>query len=98
MNKTMSFLIGVVLRAALAFGMGQASQNVNVVSPCYRQMTDTVSAGNFYSGKAIPTAGLHQPLWRIKYTETIGNIVKVQYMNYSVEFNQIWDNRKLGDY
>lgn len=94
MKKTLMFA-GLIFVLTLSLTVG--AQFLDTAKG-YRKNTDVADSNTTYVGEAPTDAKETDARWRIYRIFVAGTITKLQFMNYSVEFNQIWANRAAANY
>ena len=92
--------LGLIITLIMLMGVIGFAQSVyvSVVAPTYQKKIDSAVAGTTYIGEAELRATDTQSKWRIYRILVTGQQTYIQYMNYSVEFNQKWAERSYGAY
>lgn len=89
------FILGFIIILAVSLTAG--AQFLDTAKG-YRKTIDAADANTTYVGEAPTDAKETDARWKIYRIFTSGTITKIQFMNYSVEFNQIWANRVAANY
>ena len=94
MRKNLRFFAGILL---MALSLSAGAQFIDSAKG-YRKTIDAADANTTFVGEAPTNAKESDARWRIYRVFVSGTITRIQYMNYSVEFNQIWALRAAANY